>query len=135
MPRKCPCLSVSAWFRKPLGIVKIEGEVFEPKLHMFYKNQFPLTQSTYFIIAPANKKHFLDIKGTYNLSPLLYIQLIFIYLLLDCPTTSFKLTSSMLVTAFDTYLTGRSSRAQQEYQVPKPRASTQQGLNWAPSDS
>ena len=45
------------WFRKLLGILKIWllGEVFEPKLSTFSKNYFLLTQSTYFVIAPAIK--------------------------------------------------------------------------------
>ena len=42
------------WFQKLLERLKIwlPGEVFEPKLSMFSKNRFYLTQSTYFVIAP-----------------------------------------------------------------------------------
>ena len=46
------CLSASAVVSKIAGILKIRllGEVFEPKLSMFFKNYFALPQSTYFVI-------------------------------------------------------------------------------------
>ena len=42
------------WFQKLLERLKVclLGEVFEQKLSMFSKNCFPLSQSTYFVIAP-----------------------------------------------------------------------------------
>ena len=52
--RKCLCLSAEAVVSEITGNTKkwLLGEFFEPKLSTFSKNNFPLPQSTYFVIAP-----------------------------------------------------------------------------------